>query len=295
MRKILFLLAALAASAALHAESVDLHWIDKAPAYNLGQSWGVPFAKGTMNEQGSFTLTDAAGNVVPTQHWVLSRWNDGSVKWMGFYATLGPGQAGNLKLEAVKADKKTLRALARQKPVAGPTLVLRDNDDRIDIDNGLYEISFAKSGDELINYIKMDGYEVVSSGRLVARTEDRSRLADGVVSYHEFETNVLSAEVERSGPVAVVVKITGNHKAVKAAASGSPSPSGSMSTRMPRPSRWSTPSSMTASSAKTSSRAWASRSTCLSARSRRTATSPSPAMTAASGTSPWSSSAAAAT
>ena len=88
MRKILLTLAALALSAALHAESVDLHWIDKAPAYNIGQSWGVPFAKGTMNEQGTFTLTDAAGTVIPTQHWVLSRWSDGSVKLMGFYATL---------------------------------------------------------------------------------------------------------------------------------------------------------------------------------------------------------------
>ena len=50
MKRILLLFATLAASAALHAESVDLHWIDKTPAYNLGQSWGVPFAKGTMNE-----------------------------------------------------------------------------------------------------------------------------------------------------------------------------------------------------------------------------------------------------
>ncbi|MBO5545695.1 MAG: hypothetical protein J5951_03435, partial [Bacteroidales bacterium] len=94
MKRILLLLAALVASAGLHAAPVDLHWIDKAPAYNLGMSWGVPFAKGTMNEQGTFTLTDAKGNVVPNQHWVLARWNDGSVKWMGFYATLGPDQAG---------------------------------------------------------------------------------------------------------------------------------------------------------------------------------------------------------
>nr|MCR4859355.1 hypothetical protein [Bacteroidales bacterium] len=215
MKKILLILAALAASAALQAEPVDLHWIDKAPAYNLGQSWGVPFAKGTMNEQGSFTLTDANGNVVPQQHWVLSRWSDGSVKWMGFYATLGPDQAGNLKLDAVKADKKAIRALARQKNAPAPTLVQRDDDDRIDIDNGLFVISFAKSGDELINYISMNGHEVVSSGRLVARTEDRSRADEGIISYQDFESKVVSAEVERSGPVATVVKVIGTHKALK--------------------------------------------------------------------------------
>ena len=115
MKRSLLLLAALALSATLHADPVGLHWIDKTPAYNLGQSWGVPFAKGTMNEQGSFTLTDASGAIIPTQHWVLSRWSDGSVKWMGFYATLGPGQAGDLRLEAVKADKKAIRAAAKAK------------------------------------------------------------------------------------------------------------------------------------------------------------------------------------
>ena len=104
MKRILLSLAAAVLLTALHAQPVDLHWIDKTPAYKLGQSWGVPFAKGTMNEQGSFTLTDASGQVVPSQHWVLSRWNDGSVKWMGFYATLGPDQAGPLKIDAVKAD-----------------------------------------------------------------------------------------------------------------------------------------------------------------------------------------------
>nr|MCR4824764.1 hypothetical protein [Bacteroidales bacterium] len=98
MKKILMMLAALALAAGLHAESVDLHWIDKTPAVPTGQSWGVPFAKGTMNEQGSFTLTDANGNVVPQQHWVLSRWSDGSVKWMG----TGVGTGNNRLEDAVK-------------------------------------------------------------------------------------------------------------------------------------------------------------------------------------------------
>ena len=215
MKRILLLLAALACWAGLHAESVDLHWIDKTPAYPLGQSWGVPFEKGTMNEQGTFTLTDANGNVIPSQHWVLSRWNDGSVKWMGFYATLGPDQAGPLKLDAVKADRKTLRALARQKAVAGPTIVSKDDASEIIIDNGLFEIAFAKSGSRIIERITMDGKEIVSAGRLVARTEDRSRLAEDIISYQQFESKVVSATVERSGPVAAVVKIEGMHKALK--------------------------------------------------------------------------------
>ena len=214
MRKFLLTLAALALSAALHAESVDLHWIDKAPAYNIGQSWGVPFAKGTMNEQGIFTLTDAGGTVIPTQHWVLSRWSDGSVKWMGFYATLGPGQAGPLKLNAVKADQKAIRAAARKKSVPAESLVVRDDMTGIVIDNGLFEVAFSRSGSRIIDRITMDGREVVSGGRLVARIEDRSKADQDILSYQHFESRLTSAEVERSGPQAVVVKVSGTHKAL---------------------------------------------------------------------------------
>lgn len=214
MRKILLTLAALALSAALHAESVDLHWIDKTPAYNIGQSWGVPFAKGTMNEQGIFTLTDAGGTVIPTQHWVLSRWNDGSVKWMGFYATLGPGQAGHLKLNAVKADQKAIRAAARKKSAPVESLVVRDDLTGIVIDNGLFEVAFSRSGSRIIDRITMDGREVVSGGRLVAWIEDRSKADQDILSYQHFESRLTAAEVERSGPQAVVVKVSGTHKAL---------------------------------------------------------------------------------
>ena len=215
MKKTLLILAVLAFPVLLHAGSVDLHWIDKTPAYNVGQSWGVPFAKGTMNEQGTFTLTDASGAVVPQQHWVLSRWSDGSVKWMGFYATLGPDQAGQLQLSAVKADAKSIRAAARKKAPAEPTLVVRDDAAGIVVDNGVYEIAFPRSGSRIIERITMDGREVVSGGRLVAQTEDRSQAGQDILSYKHFESHVTSAEVERSGPLAVVVKVSGTHKALK--------------------------------------------------------------------------------
>lgn len=216
MKKYLFfcLFAAAALPASLHAASVDLQWIDKTPAYYMGMSWGVPFAKGTMNDLGTFTLTDKDGTVIPDQHWVLSRWNDGSVKWMGFYATLGPGQAGPLKLDAVRADNKAIRAAARKKPAAEPTLVKSDTPSQIVIDNGLYEIVFPKSGSNIIDRIVMDGREVVSGGRLVVKTEDRRRGED-FIAYKHFESKLSSVEVERSGPLAAVIKVQGTHKDLK--------------------------------------------------------------------------------
>ena len=213
MKKITLLLAALACWAGLHAESVDLHWIDKTPAYNQGMSWGVPFAKGTMNEQGTFTLTAPDGSVVPSQHWVLARWNDGSVKWMGFSATLGPNQAGQLRLEAVKADRKALRAAAKKKAAPEAGMVVRDDASELVIDNGLFEISFSRSGSDIIRSISVEGRTIVSGGRLVAIREDRSN--PDVLAYPRFESRLDALELERSGPVAAVVKLTGMHRAVQ--------------------------------------------------------------------------------
>ena len=167
-----------------------------------------------MNEQGTFTLTDQNGTVIPDQHWVLSRWNDGSVKWMGFYATLGRDQAGPLKLNAVPADRKALRAAAKKKTATAASLVKCDDATHIVIDNGLYEIAFPKYGNRIIESIVMDSREIVSGGRLVAQTEDRRRGND-FMAYKHFESKIISAEVERSGPVAAVVKLQGTHKDLK--------------------------------------------------------------------------------
>ena len=112
MKKFVMRLAALACTAGLHAEPVDLHWIDKTPDYKIGQSWGVPFAKGTMNDQGTFTLTDASGRVIPDQHWVLARWNDGSEKFMRFTESWRSGKPGGWAISAkgVEGDENKLNA-----------------------------------------------------------------------------------------------------------------------------------------------------------------------------------------
>ena len=125
MHKLVTFIAALSAVLTLHAENIELQWIDKSPSFNIGQSWGIPFAKGEMNEYGTFTLTDADGKVIPTQSWPMARYNDGSIKWMGFYATITPEQSRGLSIQATKADKKAIR-LAQKAAKAGIVAMTRD-------------------------------------------------------------------------------------------------------------------------------------------------------------------------
>ena len=215
MKKTLLVLIALCAAFSARAIPVDFNWIDKAPTYTIGQNFGVPFAKGEMNDYGTFTLTAADGTVIPVQGWPMAHWNDGSVKWMGFYAAIPAEHSTGLKLNAVAPDKKTVKKLAKQKVVPNPGLVKTDNDDVLVVDNGLFQMTFPKKGSNIIESIVMDGKTVASEGKLVLKLEDRSAAAADVISYQNFESNVTAVSVEHTGDVATVVKVEGNHMALK--------------------------------------------------------------------------------
>ncbi len=193
---------------------VDLHWIGKEPVYAVGQSFGVPFAKGEMNGYGSFTLKDADGSAIPVQSWPLARYNDGSVKWMGFYATIPSGSGEALTLEAVKADARTVKKLSKAKSTVSSGLVESRTESEITVNNGLYRIVFPTSGSSVVKSIEMDGKKVAEDGRLVLKLEDRSRMAENLLSYGDYESKINSVEVERDGEVASVVKVRGVHKAL---------------------------------------------------------------------------------
>lgn len=208
MRKISFILIALIFSAQLRADTIFLQWIDRAPAFSVGQSFGVPFAKGVMNDNGSFSLTGSDGEDIPCQTWPLAHWSDGSVKWMGVSATIPPDMA-LLEFDAVAAKKKS------SERVSSSSMVTINDDKRIVIDNGLYTISFPKSGNEIVESIEMGGKELAGKGKLVLRTEDRSRASEEIVTYQNFESRISSTSIERSGDIATVIKIEGTHKALK--------------------------------------------------------------------------------
>lgn len=212
MRKTLTFLTALALSLTMQAAPINIQWIDKTPSYSIGQSWGVPFAAGEMNDNGTFTLKDAAGNVIPTQSWVMAHHSDGSVKWVGFYATISPEQSQGLQLTAVKGPKKLARKANNAAEPA--SLIVSDNDAGIVVNNGIYQITFPKSGSSLVSSIVMNGRTVASDGKLICKLEDRSKIKDEIVSYKNFESKITSAKVERSGDVAAVIKVEGMHQAL---------------------------------------------------------------------------------
>src|SRR5215218_6979331 len=125
---------------------VELRWIDSNSATQpVGVSWGVPWARGTVRKEQTFTLTNAEGKTIPVQTWTTAYWPDGSVKWTGF-ATVSTSKE-NLKLTA---NKTKTSSLAR-------TLLATENAEMVTVNTGELRCTIRKTGNFLIDSLVVDG------------------------------------------------------------------------------------------------------------------------------------------
>ena len=60
---------------------LNLTWMDQAHPAQGGFTWGLPWAKGTLDRSTPLYLTDEAGRSVPMHTEPRAFWPDGSVKW----------------------------------------------------------------------------------------------------------------------------------------------------------------------------------------------------------------------
>lgn len=166
-----------------------LRFIDGvSPSVETGITWGVPWPRGTVRKEQSFTLS-AGDRALPLQAWPLAYWPDGSIKWTGFATVAGPGSTGALRLSQGTSAAPGTPIRVQQSAAA------------IEIDTGKLQCRIAKQGAFLVESMTVDGRVVARRGRLICRLED------------EFTSNIKSATVEQSGPVRAVVKLEGMHKA----------------------------------------------------------------------------------
>jgi len=196
------LAAAFFAAYTASAADVALHWLDGAsPPAPSGVSWGVPWPRGTVQKNQAFSLTGADGKPMPLQSWTLAYWPDGSIKFTGFATTATPGLTGDMKLSTASST-----------PAAGANLGT-DNASYIQINTGPLQCVINKTGDNIIDWMAVNGYSVAQKGQLVCI------LQDGPVNNPEdspkrekYVGEIQKVTLEQNGPVRAVVKIEGLHK-----------------------------------------------------------------------------------
>ncbi|MDR2474248.1 MAG: hypothetical protein LBD45_00170 [Bacteroidales bacterium] len=182
------------------AGEIQLNRIGGKSAVTAGISWGAPFAKGEVNVAQTFSLQTADRKELPVQSFPLAYWPDGSVKWMGFAATV-PGD-----------DRFFLNV--EKSSLTGKINVI-DNPDFIRIENGKFSCEVNKKGQAFIRNICIDNKIISENGRLVASLEHR--IDGNGFSYENFQSSINNVEVEDAGNVRAVVKISGIYRSDESA------------------------------------------------------------------------------
>ncbi len=178
------------------AGAIDLNWLGgAAPAVESGVSWGLPWPRGAVRREQTFTLSAADGKPLPLQSWPLAYWPDGSIKFSG-YATVA-ATPGPFRLAPAPAS-------------ASIALKLSQSAQAIEIDTGKVQARIPKQGAAFIESLTIEGRIVARDARLACTLEDRS--TPGTLRFPEFTSSIKTVTVEQSGPVRAVVRIEGVHK-----------------------------------------------------------------------------------
>ena len=161
-----------------------------APA-NECVSAGVPFARGTLTDAETLSLSDAAGRPVVLQTKILSRWPDGSARWVlaDFPAALAESTTSTF----------TLSAAGRRPTVANGVKVASDGKS-VRFSNGMVELSI-KAGGASATLASADGKASAEIAAVVEIGGKEERITSKVV--------IDALEVYADGPVRAAVSMRG--------------------------------------------------------------------------------------
>jgi hypothetical protein len=183
---------------------VSIRLLDgKALSLNSGVSFGIPWARGSVKRNATFSLT-AEGKHLPLQSWPLAYWPDGSLKWSGFATVVPAGLATALTLSLGSSE------------VSG-TLEVRNDGKSVIVDTGALKCSMpAAAAANLIDSMMVEGRAVTGSGQLICILQNGPQTEpDDSPTRERFLSLVKKVTVEQSGSVRAVVKFEGVHKGVK--------------------------------------------------------------------------------
>lgn len=178
--------------------NIELQWIGKTPRSNTPVSFGVPFAKGTVQADEQFVLLNKEGNKTPVANWQLAYWPDGSIKWGGFAAVIPPNN-DSLTLHIEKG---------KQSRPLKTTMRIEESRDRITIHTGTLSAYFSRQGEAIIDSLVVNNTCVAGQAKLICQTEQKSAAA---CTYTHYQSIVKQISVEQANQVRTTLKIEGLH------------------------------------------------------------------------------------
>ncbi len=184
-----------ARAASTMPRSTPVRWIDgEAPRLSLGQTFGVPWPRGAV-KPGAPLAVRGDGKPLPSQHWTLATWPDGSLKWSAHALPAGMDQPATL-------DVAPGRPTA---PKAG--VMVREQSDMVEIVSGATRWRIPRSGAVAIAGAWAGDRQVMGPLTLVASIDDAPENGRRT----QLTGRIDRVTVEQKGPVRAVVRIEGIH------------------------------------------------------------------------------------
>jgi len=210
---IIFVLGYLAASAV--GGEVELTVTE--PVGVVRQGWpvtsGIPLAEGELRRAAEVALYSAAGDEIPLQTEVLSRWRDGTIRWLllDFQLDLAAGQARKLVLrygpEVGRSEPKLPRLVHTRGSHAYPiTPVLQTGPLKVQISTDQFRLLDAIWLDR-----NHDG-KFAESERLTTGGSTGLVLVATDGTRHRADLSLATWTVEQHGPLRACVRIDGQHR-----------------------------------------------------------------------------------
>lgn len=153
-------------------------------------TFGIPWKKGEITPQTVFEAEDKNGKTA-IQSMPIAYWQDGSVKWTSHTAKV----FGNIKVSTGNTNCE------------GGNVTI-ENDDEITVNNGLFTAVFPKKGDTLMK-------TPYANAKLKVLKEMRAAYVDcDVTKCVPFYGQIGNVEIEETGTLKTVIKISGTHKSM---------------------------------------------------------------------------------
>jgi hypothetical protein len=161
---------------------------------------GIPFTRGTVKSPDDLIMIDSRGKPVPVQFETLSKWEDGSPRWvlLNFRETIAANQSKSYTLRTRKTgetDSPTER------------VTVTDTNDVFTVDTGKVRFDIPiYAGSILANIQRKD-----DSGNWVSVAKKGLDAIIWRTGVKKFRSRIENCTVESAGPLKGVIKIEGHH------------------------------------------------------------------------------------
>ncbi|MBP89583.1 MAG: hypothetical protein CMJ64_23215 [Planctomycetaceae bacterium] len=168
---------------------------------------GIPFAQGSLKDKDPVALFSADGVETPLQTETLSRWPDGSVRWLllDFQVNLLPREVKRFVLRSGSSVERTA--------VDDPLRIDQERD-AITIDTGPLRVKLIEGEFRLLDQVWLDGnHDGAFSGNERVTTSQGAGIVLTTPDGRQFRADLAGAEitVEQTGPLRGCVRIAGIH------------------------------------------------------------------------------------